>query len=70
MRKFTTRDRQTGEIRFWRHTGTTLETHKRGEKWRIVEDNLPDGDGGIVGNGSDGVGLHIRLCGFDIIKES
>ena len=67
MRKFTTRERVTGESRFWRHTGTTLETHKRGEKWRIVNDNVIE-DSSIIGGG--GVGLHIRLCGFDIIKES
>jgi len=57
-RTFKTRERVNGDIHFWRHTDTTLETHTRGNPWRITDTNVTDPR------------THIRLCGFDIIKDS
>ena len=58
MTKFTTIERtgrDTGK-HFWRHDGHTLEHHRQGNPWRIVDDNVTD------------PATHIRLSGHRIIS--
>ena len=41
---------------YWRHTGSLLEWHTTGYKWRTQDDNV-DGDSVLT---------HIRLCEYNI----
>ena len=43
---------------WWRHTGTTLEAHGYGTKWKVIDDKV----------GAGTAHTYIRLCGHDIIS--